>query len=111
MQQILPAISLEVFVLLLGVLMLFAEAFSKRADRSHMARYAIGILAAILGFSFFTKAVHGDVLWSVYSVDATALFFKRIALGTTIAFLVMALEYRHVLAKYIPGAEEGRGTG
>jgi NADH-quinone oxidoreductase subunit N len=111
MQQILPAISLEVFVLMLGVLMLLAEAFSKRADRSHMARYAIGILAAVLGFSFFTKAVPGDVLWNVYSVDATALFFKRIALGTTIVFLVMALEYRHVLARCIPGAEEGRGTG
>ena len=111
MQQILPAIALESSVILLGVLMLLAEAFSLRADRSHMARYAIGALAAILGFSFFTKTAPGDVLWGVYSVDATALFFKRIALGTTIAFLVMALEYRHVLARYIPGAEEGRGTG
>ena len=111
MQQILPAIALETSVILLGVLMLFAEAFSQRADRSHMARYAIGILAAILGFSFFTKAAPDNVLWGVYSVDATALFFKRIALGTTIVFLVMALEYRHVLAKYIPGADEGRGTG
>ena len=111
MQQILPAIALESAVILLGVLMLLAEAFSTRADRSHMARYAIGILAAILGFSFFTKAAPDNVLWGVYSVDATALFFKRIALGTTIVFLVMALEYRHVLAKYIPGAEEGRGTG
>ena len=115
MQQILPAIALEISVLLLGVLMLFAEAFSKRADRSHMARYAIAILAAVVGFSFFTKAAPEDVgavsYWAVYSVDATALFFKRIALCTTIAFLVMALEYRHVLARYIPGAEEGRGTG
>ena len=111
MQQILPAIALESAVILLGVLMLLAEAFSTRADRSHMARYAIGILAAILGFSFFTKAAPDNVLWGVYSVDATALFFKRIALGTTIVFLVMALDYRHVLAKYIPGAEEGRGTG
>ncbi len=111
MQQIFPAITLEVSVLLLGVLMLFAEAFSRRADRSHMARYAIGVLAALLGFSFFTKAAPGDVLWGVYSVDATALFFKRIALGTTIVFLVMALEYRSVLSRFIPGAEEGRGTG
>jgi NADH-quinone oxidoreductase subunit N len=111
MQQIFPAIALETSVLLLGVLMLLAEAFSLRADRSHMARYAIGVLAAVLGFSFFTKAAPDNVLWGIYSVDATALFFKRIALGTTIAFLVMALEYRHVLARYIPGAEAGRGTG
>ena len=77
MQQVIPAIALEISVLLLGVLMLLAEAFSKRADRSHMARYAIAILAAIVGFSFFTKAVPGDVQWGMYAVDATALFFKR----------------------------------
>ncbi len=115
MQQILPAIALEVSVLVLGVVMLLAEAFSRRADRSHMARYAIGVLAALVGFSFFTKAApeHAEAgsYWAFYSVDATALFFKRIALVTTIAFLVMALEYRHVLAKFIPGSEEGRGTG
>lgn len=113
MQQILPAISLEVTVLILGVLMLFAEAFAKSADRSHMARYAIGVLAALIGFSFFTQSAPAELTgyWRFYSVDATALFFKRIALGTTIVVLVMALEYRHALQKYIPGVEAGQGTG
>ena len=115
MQQVIPAIALEVSVLLLGVLMLFAEAFSKRADRSHMAKYAIAVLAAIVGFSFFTQAAPETIVvgsyWKFYSVDATALFFKRIALVSTIVFLVMALEYRSVLARFIPGEEEGRGTG
>ncbi len=113
MQQILPAISLEVTVLILGVLMLFAEAFAKSADRSHMARYAIAVLAALIGFSFFTQSAPTELTgyWKFYSVDATALFFKRIALGTTIVVLVMALEYRHVLQKYIPGVEAGQGTG
>ena len=115
MQQVIPAIALEVSVLLLGVLMLFAEAFSRRADRSHMARYAIAVLAALVGFSFFTQAAPDTIVagsyWKFYSVDATALFFKRIALVSTIVFLVMALEYRSVLARFIPGEEEGRGTG
>ena len=113
MQQILPAISLEVTGLILGVLMLFAEAFAKSADRSHMARYAIAVLAALIGFSFFTQSAPAELTgyWKFYSVDATALFFKRIALGTTIVVLVMALEYRHVLQKYIPGVEAGQGTG
>lgn len=113
MQQILPAISLEVTVLILGVLMLFAEAFAKSADRSHMARYAIAVLAALIGFSFFTQSAPAELTgyWKFYSVDATALFLKRIALGTTIVVLVMALEYRHVLQKYIPGVEAGQGTG
>ena len=115
MQQILPAISLEVAVLLLGVAMLFAEAFSTRADRSHMARYAIGVLAVLVGMSFFTQAapehIAAGTYWKFYSVDATALFFKRIALVTTIVVLVMALEFRGVLAAFIPGSEAGRGTG
>jgi NADH-quinone oxidoreductase subunit N len=114
-QQIIPAIGLEVIVLVLGVLMLLAEAFSRRADRSHMARYAIAVLGVVLGFSFF-PTLAPDVApvgsyWNFYSMDATAMFFKRLALGTTMLVLVMALEYRHVLAKYIPGTEEGRGTG
>src|SRR4030095_8032564 len=46
-----------------------------------------------------------------YSVDATALFFKRIALATTAIVLVMAIEYRGVLQKFIPGAQAGQGTG
>lgn len=115
MQQIIPAIALEVIVLILGVLMLLAEAFARRADRSHMARYAIGVLAIVLGFSFFPTAapevITSGSYWNFYSIDATAMFFKRIALATTILVLVMALEYRHVLEKFIPGTEPGRGTG
>src|SRR4051812_48101011 len=115
MQQFIPAISLEVIVLILGVLMLLAEAFARRADRSHMARYAIAVLAVVLGFSFFTQAppavIEAGGYWKYFSVGPSALFFKRLALGTTMLVLVMALEYRHVLEKYIPGTEAGRGTG
>src|SRR5687767_5754443 len=115
MQQVFPAISLEVIVLILGVLMLFAEAFSKSADRSHLARYAIAVLSVVFAFSFFTlKAPEVPPIgtyWNFYSVDATAMFFKRIALATTILVLVMSLEYRNVLAMNIPGTEPGRGTG
>jgi NADH-quinone oxidoreductase subunit N len=113
MQQVISAITLEVSVLILGILMLLAEAFSTKADRSHMARYAIAVLIALLGFSFFTKAAPLELTgyWAFYSADPTSLFFKRIALATTILVLVMALEYRSVLSKFIPGAEDGRGTG
>src|SRR5262245_31985311 len=115
MQQIFPALTLEVSVLILGLLMVFAEAFAKTADRSHMARYAVAVLVVLLGFSFFTQAapVHPEAgsYWHFYSVDATALFFKRIALATTAVVLVMAIEYRGVLQKFIPGAQAGQGTG
>lgn len=115
MQQVLPAITLEVVVLILGLLMVFAEAFAKSADRSHMARYAVGVLLAMIGFSFFTIAAPSSPpphsYWNFYSVDASALFFKRIALATTAIVLVMAIEYRSVLQKFIPGAQPGQGTG
>src|SRR5678815_6032484 len=39
-----------------------------------------------------------------------SLFFKRIALLTTIVVLVMSIEYRQVLVKYIPAATPGAGT-
>src|SRR5688572_29663251 len=115
MQQVIPAIALEVIVLILGVVMLFAEAFARGADRSGLARAAIAVLAITLGFSFFPtpapEVIPASSYWNFYSIDATAMFFKRIALATTILVLVMSLEYRHVLAKYIPGTEPGRGTG
>src|ERR671912_1066348 len=98
-QQIIPAIALEVIVLVLGVLMLLAEAFSRRADRSHLARYAIAVLGIVLAFSFFPKhpadVAAAGTYWNFYSIDATAMFFKRLALGTTMLVLVMALEYRY----------------
>jgi NADH-quinone oxidoreductase subunit N len=113
--QIFPAISLEIIVLLLGLLMLFAEAFSRRADRSHLGGYAIAVLSMVLAFSFFTQGPPAEIpagsYWHFYAADASSMFFKRIALATTIFVLVMALEYRTVLAKYIPGTEPGRGTG
>ena len=114
MQQVIPAISLEVIVLILGVLMILAESFAKSADRSHMARYAIAVLGIVLLFSFFPKhatEITPGTYWAFYTDDAIAMFFKRLALGTTMLVLVMALEYRDVLAKFIPGTEPGRGTG
>ena len=105
MQQVIPAISLEVIVLILGVLMLLAEAFAKTADRSHMARYAIAVLGIVLLFSFFPKhatEITPGTYWAFYTDDAIAMFFKRLALGTTMLVLVMALEYRDVLAKFMP---------
>ena len=115
MQQVIPAITLEIVVLVLGLFMVFAEAFAKTADRSHMARYAVGVLLALIGFSFFTMdpPAHPEAgsYWHFYSVDASALFFKRIALAATAVVLIMAIEYRSVLQKFIPGVTPGQGTG
>ncbi len=107
-----PSLYLEITVLLLGILMLLVESFSKTDDKRGLAKTAITILTALVGFSFFTEGNGATDLATVfYSADASALFFKRIALITTIAVLVMSLEYKSVLARFIPGITPGAGIG
>jgi NADH-quinone oxidoreductase subunit N len=108
-----PALSLEIAVLLLGIFMLLTESFSKSDDKRGLAMTAIVILTTLIGFSFFAK-VNGegyDAAKSFYSADAIAFFFKRIALLTTVVVLIMALEFKNVLAKFIPGLTPGAGLG
>src|SRR5437867_4223537 len=108
----LAPLTLEVIVLMLGMFLLLAEAFCQGADKTWMAKTAIYVLSIVLAWTFFTNGNAGVTLdTSFYTADATALFFKRIALLTTIVVLVMAIEFRGVLAKYIPQAAEGAGTG
>jgi NADH-quinone oxidoreductase subunit N len=105
-----PAISLEITVLVLGILMLLTESFSKSEDKRGLAHSAIAILAALVGFSFFADPNVGN-LAPFYVADPTALFFKRIALITTIVVLVMSLEYKDIVARLVPGERFGSGLG
>ncbi len=104
------SITLEISVLILGIYLLLVESFSKSDDKRGLAHTAIMILTALVGFSFFAKADVGS-LAPFYVADSTALFFKRIALITTIVVLVMSLEYRSVLTRFIPGTTPGAGLG
>jgi len=107
------SIFLEIAVLLLGIYMLLAESFSKSDDKRGLAKTAIVILIALIGFSFFAKVnpAGTDLAKVFYSADPIAFFFKRIALLTTIIVLIMSLEYKSVLAKFIPGVTPGAGLG
>ena len=108
-----PAISLEIVVLLLGIFLLLCESFSKSEDKRGLAKTAITILTALIGFSFFAR-LNGpdyDATKAFYSADAIAFFFKRIALLTTVVVLIMSLEYKNVLAKFIPSMTPGAGLG
>lgn len=108
-------IALEVIVLLLGIFLLLAESFSKDRDKSWMVNLAIFTLAWVGIFSFFTSGqppgVHESGFWSYYNAGPVSLFFKRIAILTTVVVLVMAREYRGTLARYIPTARPGAGEG
>jgi NADH-quinone oxidoreductase subunit N len=112
---ILAPITLEVVVLVLGLVLLLAESFSKGDRKTWLVHPAIYVLAIVFAWSFFTKGNPPEPaapgFWSFYSADTIALFFKRIAILTTITVLIMSLEYKDVLAKFIPGVKGEAGIG
>jgi NADH-quinone oxidoreductase subunit N len=112
MPPIFSPITLEVIVLVLGFFLIFAEAFTKDENKGWMAKFAIYVLGIVFCWTFFTSGNGGvDLEKTFYSADATALFFKRIALATTMVILVMSLEFKDVLARYLPQGRPGAGIG
>lgn len=111
----LSPLTLELIVLLLGFFFLMAEAFAKDANKNWIAGWGIFVLAITFGFSFFTTGnpdpLPATPFWHFYSADAAAMFFKRIALLTTIVVLAMSLEYRGILARFLPAERPGAGVG
>ena len=55
-----PSLNIEIAVLVLGILMLLAESFSTTGDRSWLARGAILVLSALVGFSCFVDPHSGN---------------------------------------------------
>src|SRR5438093_8322750 len=108
-------ISLEAGVIAIGLFLLLYEAFSNEPDKKQIAWLGIAGLGLILGLSFFTQSptqVPEKPGWmSFYTADPLAMFFKRFALITTIVVLVMSLEYRGVVTKFIFGASPQSGLG
>ncbi len=114
MQPLAP-LTLEIIVLILGIYLLLAESFSKDTDKNWMAFSSIFVLFWVFAFSFFTTGNppegHATGFWSFYSADPAALFFKRIALLTTIVVLAMSVEYKGTIERYIHGEKPGAGLG
>jgi NADH-quinone oxidoreductase subunit N len=108
-------LTLEVIVLLTGILLLFLESFAKSGEKKGIAYSAIFILFWTFWLTFFAEGNpppgEGAAYWQFYTADAAAMFFKRIALATTIIVLVMSVEYRGVLARYLPQERPGAGLG
>jgi NADH-quinone oxidoreductase subunit N len=112
MPAIYHPLTLEVIVLVLGLFVLLAESISKGGDKRWMAHLSIAVLTMTFAFSFFTSGNSGiDLTNSFYSADPAALFFKRIALLTTALVLIMSVEYRAVLARFVPDGQYGSGIG
>ncbi len=107
---------LEIAVLIIGVFMLLYEAFASDEKKSFVAWLGISGLTLVLVLSFFSgetvaHAPSGASYLRFYRTDALALFFKRFALLTTIIVLVMSLEYRDVVRRFIFGVKNEAGVG
>ena len=106
--------TLEIVVLVLGLVVLMVEAFVEKIEKRSLAMIAIVGLGAVLGASFFLSppppaAAAG--FWSFYSADALAIFFKRFALVTTILVLIMMIDYAPIVRQSIHGATHQSGLG
>ncbi len=114
-----PAYYLEALSVTLGFLILIAEAFVSTKNKSWAGLLGAAGLAGVLLLTFFAigPADAPDrpwakwPLWNFYDFDSTARFFKIFALVTTIGVLLMAVDYRKILARFTetPDSEEGTG--
>lgn len=108
-----PAYYLEIAIVVLGLVLLLADAFATRLDRRRLGQVGLVGVAAVFGALLFgvdhTQAA--EPIWGVYAADGMAMFFKGLALVCTFFVLVLSLEYAPVLESYRDGAPGRRGLG
>jgi NADH-quinone oxidoreductase subunit N len=107
--------SLEIAVLVLGVLVLLFEMFADQIDKRTFAYTAMLGLATVFAATFFLPAGPIETadagFWSFYTADPLAIFFKRFALVTTIFVLAMMVDYAPLVRDSIPGGSSQAGLG
>ena len=113
--MMISAPTLEIAVLVLGVLILLVEAFADRIDKRSLAFAAILGLVAVFVASFFLAPAPVDVpagsLWNFYTADPLAIFFKRFALVATVLVLIMMVDYAPIVRESIHGTTHQSGLG
>ena len=105
---------LEVLVVLLGIVLLIAEAFDGASAKRGIVYTGIAGLIGILAATFFIDpaAMNAAAPYArFYSADALAIFLKQFALLATIVVLVMSLEYAPTVEANMPSERRGAGLG
>jgi NADH-quinone oxidoreductase subunit N len=106
---------LEIAVLVLGMVILMFEAFTKNIDKRFLAFAGITGLATVLVASFFVapgpSADQAIGFWTFYTADPLSIFFKQFALLTTILVLIMMIDYAPVVRRSFPGSTDQAGLG
>src|SRR5208283_5542717 len=104
-----PPVFFELSVLALGILILLLETFAEKQDRKFFAYIGIAGLAIVFLFlEGTTPAASGMVS---YVSDAAALFFKKVAVVTTIVVLIMSIDYADTIRRFLPGGSSQSGLG
>lgn len=116
-----PAYYLEALTVTLGIFLLVAEAFSSGSSKKWVGVAGIAGLFVILLFTFFAigpdapsavdKPWTKYALWDLYKFDALSRYYKILSLVTAIFVLILAIDYRSILAKYADEKESEQGTG
>jgi NADH-quinone oxidoreductase subunit N len=105
---------LEVFVIVLGIIMLMAEAFAGPGHKREIGRAGIFGLLAILVATFWINpaALNAAAPYAgFYRADTLAIFLKQFALLSTVIVLVMSLEYAPTVEASMPSERRGAGLG
>jgi NADH-quinone oxidoreductase subunit N len=106
---------LEIAVLVLGMVILMFETFTKNIDKRFLAFAGITGLATVLVASFFVTPGQppgqANGFWSFYTADPLSIFFKQFALLTTILVLIMMIDYAPVVRRSFPGPTAQAGLG
>lgn len=114
-----PAYYLEALVVILGIILLMAEAFSSGTSKAWVGLVAAFGLAVVLALTVTAigpqekpnAAWASWPLWNFYQFDSLAKFYKGFALVTTIFVLMLSVDYRSVLARYTDHSGSENGTG
>ncbi len=113
-----PAYYLEAATVALGLVLLLLEAFLEKSDRRVVAWLGIAGLSGILVATFGATGAPADIpagelssFWSFYTADKLAIFYKVIALVTTIIVLFISIDYAPVLEKFVSKTHKTGGLG
>ena len=108
-----PAYTLEIAVVVLGLVLLLAEAFTRPECKRCIGKAAaLGLTGVWVALLFVKTRTSGDcAIWSFYSDDQLALFYKGFFLITTIVVLLLSLDYVPVLEKFSARAGGGPAIG
>lgn len=112
-----PAYYLEAFAIALGISALMLEAFGSKNNKTPVAYLCIGGLSLIFIALFFSEGPTNPEMekWPIwerfYTFDSQAKFFKGLVLLCAILVLLMASDFRKILAKFTDNPKTEDGTG